>query len=168
MQDELEIMKKIAQLLEPLSAAARTRVVAWVISALEVRELSLSGGGVSALKAGSLAAARDEPAFSTFAEFFHAAAPKTEKERALLAAYWIQRSGGVEQFASQQINTELKHIGYGVTNITDALTQLINDRPSLAIQLAKSGQSKQARKTYKVTDAGFRHVAAMLGVQANG
>jgi hypothetical protein len=50
MLDVLKVMNRNGQFAEPLSAAARTRVVAWVISALEVRELSLSGGGVSAVK----------------------------------------------------------------------------------------------------------------------
>jgi DNA-binding PadR family transcriptional regulator len=59
----------------------------------------------------------------------------------------------------------LKHIGYGVVNITDALNQLISDRPSFVIQLTKSGSSKQARKTYKITDAGMRRVSEMLGAE---
>jgi len=105
---------------------------------------------------------RADMGFATFAELFHAARPQSEREKALVAAYWIQRSGGVEQFAAQQLNTELKHIGYGVTNITDALNQLIGDRPSLVIQLMKGGSTKQARKTYKMTDAGTRRVNEML------
>ena len=37
MQDELEVMNKIAQLLEPLDMAARARVLAWVAGALNVQ-----------------------------------------------------------------------------------------------------------------------------------
>ena len=130
--------------------------------ALDVEMQSHAVKGVVASRpTGSLA--NEAFAFGTFAELFHAADPKMEKEKALVAAYWIQKSSGVDQFASQQVNTELKHIGYGVTNITDALGQLISDRPSLVIQLSKSGQSQQSRKTYKVTDAGYRYVQTMLG-----
>ena len=165
MQDELEAMSQLARLLEPLEAAARARVLAWAIGAFSVEGVAVaarhSGNRVSGEKLGRA----ENSVFATFAELFHAAAPRSEKEKALVAAYWLQQSSGVDQFASQQLNTELKHIGYGVVNITDALNQLINDRPSFIIQLTKSGSSKQARKTYKITDAGLRRVAEMLNAE---
>jgi hypothetical protein len=160
MTTELEVMKKIVDVLEPLDPAARTRVVAWIVSALNIQT---SGSGIATVaKPLSPDQGSPESDFSTFAEFFHATGPKTEREKALVAAFWIQRMSGKDQFVSQQVNTELKNIGYGVSNITDALGQLIDARPSLAIQLTKSGQSRQARKTYKVTDAGVRYLKAML------
>lgn len=153
---ELDAMKQIAELLEPLTPEARARVLAWVMDSLAI------GVGSKAAKRSSLPAAEHVENFSNFAELFHAADPKAEKEKALIAAYWIQRSTAADQFGSQQLNTELKNIGYRVGNITDALSQLINERPNLVIQVAKSGSTKQARKTYKITDAGFRRVAEML------
>ncbi len=162
MHNELEVMSQIAKLLEPLDGAARSRVLGWAISALDVRDLQRPGSGLTQGGRGAQAAPIASGGFPTFAELFHAAAPKTEKEKALVAAYWIQKSSGVDQFAAQQINSELKHIGYGVSNITDALSQLIGERPNLVIQLVKSGSSRQARKTYKITDAGLRRVAEML------
>ena len=158
MQNELDAMAKIAALLEPLDEAARSRVLGWVSAALNIARLPQSntpGARVEYFSEGP-------PKYSNFAELFHAAGPDSEKEKALVAAYWIQQSSGVDQFASQQINTELKHIGYGVTNITDALSQLISDRPNLVIQLTKSGSTKQARKTYKVTESGNRRVEEMF------
>lgn len=156
--EELEVMGKIAALLQPLDGPARSRVLEWVRGALNVE--ALAGGGVPsrAVKPAS----QEDQKYSTFAELFHAADPKTEKEKALIAAYWTHKYSGVDQFGSQQINTELKHIGYRATNITDALSQLISERPNLVIQLTKSGTSKQARKTYKITDAGIRRVQEML------
>ena len=44
MQKELEAMNQIATLLEPLDGPARSRVLAWAISALDVRDLPRSGG----------------------------------------------------------------------------------------------------------------------------
>ena len=121
MQDELEAMNKIVRLLEPLDVAARARVLAWVVGVLDV-QVSLRSTALALPDQGALKTSADgHLTFATFAELFHAAEPRMEKEKALLAAYWIQKSSGVDQFASQQVNTELKHIGYGVTNITDAL-----------------------------------------------
>jgi hypothetical protein len=165
MQQELDAMAKIAALLEPLEGAARSRVLGWVISALSVEDVKRSQTSPTAKHEAS-----QDPLqrFGTFAELFHAAGPNTEKEKALVAAYWIQQSSGVDQFASQQINSELKHIGYGVANITDALTQLMADKPNLVIQLTKSGSTQQARKTYKITDAGLRRVAEILATESSG
>lgn len=162
MQEELEAMNKIAKLLEPLDAAARARVLGWVINALDVPASARTGGVFTVSRNTGAAPSGLGFGFSTFAELFHAAGPKAEKEKALVAAYWIQRTSGVEQFASQQVNTELKHIGYGIGNITDALSQLIEERPSAVIQLKKEGSSKQARKVYKVTDAGIRRVSELV------
>jgi hypothetical protein len=163
---ELEAMAKLAEVLEPLSPEARARVVTWVTEALDIavpRSIKAPDGTNVGAGAGIASAPPSvDSSFKAFAELFHAADPRGEKEKALLAGYWIQRSTGVDQFNAQQINAELKHIGYGVANITDALSQLIVERPNLVIQLAKSGSSRQARKTYKVTDAGNRRVHEML------
>jgi hypothetical protein len=162
MKDEPEVMSKVAALLEPLDGPARSRVLAWVIGALNVQGLPRDLGGQPAGKATVQAPSLEIGQLNSFPEFFHAASPKSEKEKALVAAYWIQHNSGVEQFGSQDVNTELKHIGYGVGNITDALTQLINERPSAVIQLKKAGSSKQARKVYKVTDAGSRRIVELM------
>jgi hypothetical protein len=162
MRDELKIMNEMVRLLDPLDATARARAVAWVIDALGIKAPMPRADAESPPRAGTT---KPAPDFPTFAELFHAAGPTSEREKALVAGYWIQQLTGASQFSSQQINNELKHIGYRVSNITDALSQLIGDKPSLAIQLTKSGQSKQARKTYKITDAGLRYVFAMLNLQ---
>ena len=56
----------------------------------------------------------------------------------------------------------MKDLGHGVGNITDALTALKEERPALILQLKKSGTSKQARKTYKLTQEGIRRVQGMM------
>jgi DNA-binding PadR family transcriptional regulator len=49
-----------------------------------------------------------------------------------------------------------------VSNITTALSSLIERKPQLVIQTRKSGNSKQARKRYRLTDAGIRAVERMI------
>jgi hypothetical protein len=159
---ELDAMKQIAGLLEPLSAEARSRVVSWIVDSLEIGRAPKTELRLGNPKPG----VSTDFQFGSFAELFHAADPKTEKEKALIAAFWVQRSRGADQFGSQELNTELKNIGYRIGNITDALSQLIAERPNLVIQVAKSGSTKQARKTYKITDAGFRHVSEMLAANS--
>ena len=79
-----------------------------------------------------------------------------------MAGLWMQKRSGMETFDSAAVNRELKHLGHGVGNITAAFNDLMAQKPALAMQTAKSGKSKQARKKYKITRAGEKAVAEML------
>jgi len=88
--------------------------------------------------------------------------PSSEADRALVVGYWLQVLQGEQDLDSFQINKELKNLGHGVGNITNALTSLIQRKPQLVIQTRKSGSSQQARKRYRLTDAGLKAVERML------
>jgi hypothetical protein len=60
------------------------------------------------------------------------------------------------------VNKELKLLGEGVPNITMAVDALRSQKPALAVQLQKSGKTRQARKTYKLTVAGIKEVERMI------
>lgn len=79
-------------------------------------------------------------------------------DKALVGGYWLQICEGAEAFASQAINDNLKNLGEGVGNVTQALDGLKNAKPALILQIKKSGKSKQSRKTYKLTHAGVKTV----------
>lgn len=159
--EELDAMAKMAAIIEPLSPGARSRSVSWLVQSYGIELPRMTVGQTR--PSGDKNATTNS--FESLADLFHAANPKTDREKALVAAFWIQSAMGVSQFASQSVNAELKQLGFGISNITDALSQLMDDKPSLVIQLKKSGNSKQARKTYKVTDAGNRRVEEMLSQQ---
>ena len=65
-------------------------------------------------------------------------------------------------FDATRANRELKHLGHNVANVTVALTYLMQQKPALVLQLRKSGSTKQARKTYKVTTAGISAIKDRL------
>ena len=67
-----------------------------------------------------------------------------------------------DTWQSRRLNTELKHLGYAIPNITDALSSNMRKKPQRVIQLKKSGDSRQATKTYKVTNEGLAYVQGML------
>src|SRR5439155_17491812 len=75
-------------------------------------------------------------------ELYSRAAPKTEPERALLVAYWMQEVCGDNGFEAQTVNSQLKHMGEKVSNITRALDELKKRKPQLVIQIQKSGKAK--------------------------
>lgn len=151
MGDEIDVMRQMSAALETLDGPVRARALAW---------LNARFGS----EASTPPASRSEPLgadvgrFGSFAELFDAAHPKLDKEKALVAAYWLQVAEGEEAFNAQALNSELKHLGHGIGNITDALSALISERPALVLQVRKSGTSRQARKTYKMSEAGKRRV----------
>lgn len=100
--------------------------------------------------------------FASFPELFDAARPRLEKEKALVAAYWLQICQTTDALNAQAINSELKHLGHGLSNVTEALSSLIAEKPALILQIRKSGSSKQARKLYKLSEAGRRRVLEMI------
>lgn len=158
--DELEALRKIADALEPLNDEARLRALQWAIGRFRGNRVA----EVSAPKLGTELTMGDASSESheSFAELFEAGNPATEREKALLAAYWAQVSQNQASFAAQTLNSDLKDLGHGVGNITEALTALKNERPALVLQLKKSGTSKQARKTYKLTLEGIKRVQSMM------
>ena len=163
--DEFSAIKNIHAELHPLSPDARARVVKYLVDLFEV-EIS---GGVSGksnpekpIAAKEAPDAADQAGFDTFAELFDAADPQTNSDKALVAGYWLQKFEKVEGFDSQSANKLLKNLGHGLANITSALTALKDQKPTLALQLKKSGSSQQARKLYKVTVAGFKAIEDMM------
>jgi hypothetical protein len=96
------------------------------------------------------------PKYDSFAELFDAAQPSSKANMALVAGYWLQVCQGQGDFDGQSANTELKHLGQRIENITVAMNSLKGQKPSLVIQLRKSGKSQQARKIYKITPAGIK------------
>lgn len=105
----------------------------------------------------------EDPEFADFGDLFATADPKSNEDKALVAAYWQQVHEGEEKWQSTALQKDLRNLGHGISNITDALTSNIRKRPQRVIQLQKSGSTRQARKTYKVTREGLVYVQGMLG-----
>lgn len=162
-ENEIKAMGAVSAALENLENEGRARVLFWAMSHYGVASPparpNWAVGGKSGSEAGAVLAAVS--GYETFADLFNAAHPKTEKDKALVAAYWVQVCESAGSFQSQSLNDLLKDLGHGIGNITEALNQLKDDRPALVLQLKKSGSSRQARKTYKLTLEGSKRVDAM-------
>ena len=158
---ETKAIGEIAGIVSALDEDQRERVLRYIAERFNIagssRSLKLSPGGISAQPSVDKSAG-----FSDLASLVDATRPDTDPMRALAAGYWLQVCKGSPSFDAQTANTELKHLGHPSSNITVALGSLINQKPALALQLRKSGNSKQARKSYKITEAGIRRVKAML------
>jgi hypothetical protein len=156
---EFDALQQVFDALLPLSESARDRVVRHVAGMLNMvaptsRREPEQPTEVDPDDDPEQTNAAPTLRHATFAEFFNAIDPQTAADKALAAGYWLQVCEGADSFDGQRANKELTHLGHKVTNITNALTALNDQRPSLAIQLKKSGNTQQARKTYKITAAG--------------
>ena len=88
--------------------------------------------------------------------------PTTMSDKALLGAYYLARVRGDDTVTSQAINSELKRNGLAISNITRAIeANMRPDRP-LMTQEKKMGSTKQARKQYRITQAGIDTVERRL------
>jgi hypothetical protein len=154
---ELHALSTISSLLADLSEDSQARIVTWISSRFHVQGAPL--GAKDRGTAGFTEAAKD---FSDVATLFIAANPSTGSEKALTVAFWLQEYLHHDEWEGFAINTELKHLGHGLKNVTDALNALIEHRPQLVVQVRKSGKTKQARKRYKLTVEGIRRARQMV------
>jgi len=166
---EFDAFKAVHDALEPLDDDARSRVVKSAITLLAIDAHVQSApeveGDVDDDAAATTAAqaVKSAQTFSSFAKLYAAANPTTNSDKALVAGYWLQVCESNESFTSQAANKELTHLGHKIANITAALDPLRRAKPQLVLQLKKSGSSKQARKTYQISDAGVKRVREMIG-----
>lgn len=166
---EFTAMQAVYKALEPLDDDARKRVVEYISARLEIApsmpkrlraEHVASDDEID--EAALEAEKKGAPKYGSFAELYDAAQPKTNAERALVAGYWLQVCEETESFDGFSANKELKNLGHGIGNITTAIDALKGQKPAMVLQLKKSGKSRQARKTYKVTITGIKAVEAMI------
>jgi hypothetical protein len=169
---EFNAMQMVFQALEALDDDARSRVLKYIVSRLQVADVSSGRPKVDlSTNSGEEETATEEqqgeaPKYNSLAELDDAAQPTTNADKALVAGYWLQVCQGAENFGAFSANKELKNLGRGVANITVAIDALRNQKPSLALQLKKSGKSQQARKTYKLTVAGIKALENMIKVRS--
>lgn len=166
---ELDAMRLVAGALQQLAPSARQRVLRWAVDRFGVASEVSSAATVPVearppYAAGFEAAAPHSPnPETTLGELYAACDPQTDADKTLVVAYWLQEVEGNAGIDAQRVNTELKHLGYGVGNITRAFEKLKDSRPQLVIQTKKAGTTKQARKTYRVTAEGKRLVQNLRG-----
>ncbi len=162
---EVNAMATMASALSRLDSEAAVRVIEWAAKRYGGQITVRIPGGPSDESTEDDSAAMDQQvgqtvqrAYSHFADLFDAANPTTDVQKTLVASYWLQKVQGQASFVAQRANDELKNLGHGVKNVTDAFAALQNRKPALVVQTAKSGRSRQSRKTYKLTEAGIREV----------
>lgn len=168
---EINAMTKVGEALSDLEDESRARVLHWALSRFGSGPTTTSIPAASAapVEGESSASGGGEPRadeFEDLASLYDAATPANENEKALVCAYWFQEIQGFPDLTAQAINTELKHLGHGVSNITRTFDRLKNQKPALIVQTRKEGKTQQARKRFKLTGEGRKLVRQMLAHDA--
>lgn len=166
---ELKAMVQLESALKDLQDEERARVMQWAGSRFAVAiqpKLAAKGSGISSGAESALGEGEegggDATEHTELATLYDAAGPTTDMEKALVAAYWIQVREDNADFDAQTVNTQLKHLGHQIGNVTRALEGLKAQKPALIVQTRKEGSTRQARKRFKVTVEGRKVVERML------
>jgi hypothetical protein len=178
---ELEAMRAIASALDTLDEQATQRTLAWAYARFagglptsvspqgRGEQLAQTDEAPEAQQTASRTAGTPLPdqgaegSWDHFAELYDAAGPATDGERLLVAAYWVQVVEGRDNFTSIALNNVLKDLGHAVGHISERMAPLVKQKPALILQLKKSGSTRQAQKTFKLSRAGSDRVGAMIG-----
>lgn len=168
---ELDSMKAVVEALAGLDdEESIARVLRWAADSYKVAlgpskgaRMAASGGESGRFESANGSNGATMAEASDLADLYHRTNPESEADKVLVAAYWTQFGQGNSDFGAQEINSALKNLGHPIKNITTAFDTLKARKPASVIQLKKSGTSKQARKTYRVTVAGKTAVEAMIG-----
>ncbi len=161
--EELEVMSAVYQEFMRIDDEAKQRVLGWIAGKFSL------GSPITAIKGTKTLADQglgyetiSIESFSSVADAFNAASPEIDRDKALVVAAFLHKNSEKDEVTGYEINNELRQLGHGLNNITDAIDQMINKRPKLMMQVRKEGKTKQARKKYKVTAEGFKAVQQML------
>lgn len=153
---ELLVMSEVYKKIKDLTDEEKMRVLDWLAN-----KFSLTSASSSQKKNTPTGAPqRDESSdnlksFDSLADVFAVANVKTDQEKVLLSASYLQLKNDAADLTGREINKELQQLGHGVGNITNTITGLMARKPKLMIQTHKSGKTKQAQKKYKVTTEGL-------------
>lgn len=164
---EVKAIAELEKALGGLEDEVRGRVLRWALERFGLGGMAQAGrqdrqlGKKDSAEGGKGAAATPDGA-ATLSEFYAAASPTTDADRVLVVGYWFQFREEATDLEAQKLNSELKHLGHKVGNVTRAFSALISQRPQLVVQVRKEGSTKQARKKYKLTTAGKLAVETML------
>lgn len=167
---EIEAMGTVAGALGVLDDDAQGRVLRWAAERYGVALAPARRGKSTEVEdfdedddLSEAEISAEAPVYEHFAELYDAAGPKTDVDRVLVAGYWLQAIQSQPSFQALEVNNELKNLGHPISNVTDALSSNKDRKPSRILQLRKSGSTRQARKTYKLTHEGLVYVQGMIG-----
>ena len=177
---ELETMESLIAVLEPFSASERSRMLAWLGDYFE-SEGALEAAGqqaepdVAEDELGEPLDADDvqdeeEVTIDTLEELMALVMPKTARQKVACVGWWLEERDGEESWRTYEVTKALKSIGQPLQHLSTTITHEKKRDDSMVVQVAKSGDSMQARGSYKLSELGRGFVEGRLpeGLLASG
>lgn len=155
---ELDAMRTISVTLSELDDDTVSRVLRWACERYDKR--NVAGSRLDEVQDQTV----EQEGDLTIGELFARIEPETESDKVLAMSYVLKRLKGQDEVTAQAVNKELTHLGHGISNITRPFDKLKATKPQLMIQTRKSGSSQQARKTFRLTEAGIQAIRSMEGI----
>ena len=158
MLKELEAMNQVAASLADFSKDEQRRIIVWLADFFDIYDDALfdideyldeDGTFI-----GSDAAALADDAPLTWEQFYERVAPKTAIQKIVTAGYWLETEEGKEFWKSFETNKLLKALDVKVSSVSGTLALDSKKDEPLTETLSKSGDSMQARKTFRLSDKG--------------
>lgn len=157
----LEGVRQVLEFVKNMSVADARWVLAMAQQTLEGTPpaMSFSGSVSSEPPPNGGAAIGTE---QDLAELFEKMNPETDYDKILGVSFYLQQVAKQGDFDSLTITTQLRELGYKVSNITRAIDELTARTPALVMVTKKTGDTRQARRRYRLTQQGVRHVQLRL------
>lgn len=176
MDPELEALSKINDTINDLPEDAKIRVVAWLINKYSIYSNQPVNASVSPKKLLSENGVEEKEivdgndqliaTFSNPADLFAKCSPSKSGEKILVVAAYLQTKNSGKDLSGYEINQVLKNMGHKVESFSHRMDTLMGQKPQLMIQTKKCGNSKQGKKSYRVTDAGMKEVEKLINKSA--
>ena len=166
MLSELTVMNDVAKILATLTNDEQRRVIVWLTDYFGILDDDIDGydfdfsvdadNGDLEVSDAEPEVEEDQPAQApdTFASFYELVAPKTAIQKIVTAAYWLESKDAKEFWKSFEVNKLLKSVDVKVTSVSGTLGLEEKKDAPLVDVLQKSGDSMQARKTFRLSDEG--------------
>ncbi|MCX6583616.1 MAG: hypothetical protein NT166_25865 [Candidatus Aminicenantes bacterium] len=186
---EISAMNETLDALKTLDNGQRKRVVDWITARYRLTEVSKfqtpeeekqteavdivqpieipivrrRGRKPGPKKAGGDPDEKDIKNYETVLDLFSESSVKKVGPKILLMSAYLQEKLKFEEISSFDINSRLKRIKHGVTNISSAINGLMKKKPQLLTEIEKPGEDgNSSRRKFRVTEEGLKLAKTFL------
>ena len=166
LDEELTTIGEILVALEGFDKPTRKRILDYVSSRLELPTSSPQPAQAANGQPQYTTSQQTTYEFDSLAELISATNPDLQREKVLIAAYWIQvckdQSDG---FGTKDVKKALIDIGHNIGNPTQTLKNLTEGKDAHIFRVKRDGKGKKAPIIFKISAAGQKAVEEMINQQ---
>lgn len=167
MLNELKVLNDVRGILSALSKDEQRRSLEWLMDYFDIYDRDFDFDDIYDYDddyefGDDIADGGAANAPLTFEGVYNKVEPKTAIQKIVTAAWWLERQEGKESWKSFEVNKLLKSLDVKISSVSGTLAIENKKDDSMIVVLEKSGDSMQARKTFRLSDAGYAFVDGRL------